>query len=89
MFGGKPYVGIPPEFGHDAWRFSSPDELAYALANSGINCLVTANNHSADCSADGVERTIDILDRYGIKHTGTFKDGEDISPLILEKMVLS
>jgi poly-gamma-glutamate synthesis protein (capsule biosynthesis protein) len=85
VFGGKPYAGIPPEFGHDAWRFSSPDELAYALANSGINCLVTANNHSADCSADGVKRTIDILDRYGIKHTGTFKDDEDISPLILEK----
>ena len=85
VFGGKPYAGIPPESGHDAWRFSSPDELSHALANSGINCLVTANNHSADCSADGVERTIDVLDRYGIKHTGTFKDGEDITPLILEK----
>ena len=77
VFGGKPYSGTSP--------FSSPDELAYALANSGINCLVTANNHSADCSADGVERTIDILDRYGIKHTGTFKDSEVATPLILEK----
>ena len=27
VFGGKPYAGIPPESGHDAWRFSSPDEL--------------------------------------------------------------
>ena len=77
VFGGKPYSGTPP--------FSSPDELAYALINSGINCLVTANNHSADRSSQGIVRTIDVLDNYGIKHTGTFKDGENIEPLILEK----
>ena len=77
VFGGKPYSGYAP--------FSAPDSLAYALINSGINCLVTANNHSADRSSEGVVRTIDVLDRYGIKHTGTFKDGEDVTPLILEK----
>jgi poly-gamma-glutamate synthesis protein (capsule biosynthesis protein) len=77
VFGGKPYSTTPP--------FNSPDKLAYALINSGINCLVTANNHSADRSSQGIVRTIDILDNYGIKHTGTFKDGETVEPLILEK----
>ena len=77
VFGGKPYSGTPP--------FNSPDKLAYALINSGINCLVTANNHSADRSSQGIVRTIDVLDNYGIKHTGTFKDGENVEPLILKK----
>ena len=63
VFGGEPYAGIPQEFGHDSWRFSTPDSLAYALANAGVNCLVTANNHSADCSAEGIERTIESIER--------------------------
>ena len=65
--------------------FNSPDKLAYNLINSGINCLVTANNHSTDMGTQGVVRTIDVLDRYDIKHTGTFKNNENISPLFLEK----
>ena len=37
---GKPYKGYP--------QFSSPDELAIACKESGIDVLVTANNHSCD-----------------------------------------
>ena len=37
---GPPFDGYP--------QFSSPDELAEACKNNGIDVLVTANNHSCD-----------------------------------------
>lgn len=77
---GKPYKGYP--------LFSSPDELAEACINNGINVLVTANNHSCDRGKKGVLRTIKVLDSLGIKHTGTFKnltDREKNNLLILNK----
>lgn len=63
---GKPFKGYP--------QFSSPDELAVACKNSGMDVLVTANNHSCDRKNKGVIRTLDVLDSLKILHTGTFKD---------------
>src|SRR5690606_8790194 len=77
---GKPFTGYP--------TFSSPDELAAALKNAGVDVLVTANNHSLDRRKKGLERTIDVLDSLQIPHTGTFKDLDERRksyPLILEK----
>ncbi|NMM48655.1 CapA family protein [Marinigracilibium pacificum] len=77
---GPPFRGYP--------QFSAPDELAIALKNSGVDILVTANNHSNDRRGKGVKRTLDILDSLGIKHTGTFRNKEERNkeyPLIIEK----
>ena len=63
---GKPFKGYP--------QFSSPDELAVACKNSGMDVLVTANNHSGDRKNKGIVRTLDVLDSLKILHTGTFKD---------------
>lgn len=63
---GEPYSGYP--------QFSSPDDYAVAIRNSGIDFLVTANNHSLDRGKYGLERTLDVLDSLRIPHTGTFKD---------------
>lgn len=66
---GRPYKGYP--------QFSSPDELAIACKNNGIDILTTANNHSCDRGKKGIIRTIKVLDSLGIKHTGTFNDSID------------
>lgn len=66
---GEPYIGYP--------QFSSPDELAVACKNSGMDVLVTANNHSCDRKNKGIVRTINVLDSLNIMHTGTFKDVEN------------
>ena len=63
---GPPYMGYP--------QFSSPDELAVACKNSGVDVLVTANNHSCDRKNSGVIRTVEVLDSLKILHTGTFKE---------------
>ncbi len=63
---GQPYMGYP--------QFSSPDELAVACKNVGIDVLVTANNHSCDRKNSGLIRTVEVLDSLNILHTGTFKN---------------
>lgn len=51
--------------------FRSPAELAHAAAEAGVDVMATANNHSLDAGADGVRETLQILDKYGVGHTGT------------------
>lgn len=77
---GKPYKGYP--------QFSAPEELAVATKKSGVDYLMTANNHSNDRSQQGVERTIDVLDSLEIPHFGTYKTQEardTTYPLLIEK----
>lgn len=77
---GPPFKGYP--------QFSSPDALAVAMKDAGIDAMVTANNHCIDRRKQGLERTIDVLDSLNIPHTGTFKDSldkENQRALILEK----
>lgn len=65
---GKPYKGYP--------MFSSPDEFAFALKETGFDIFFQASNHAVDRGRKGLERTIDILDSIGVKHTGVFKNKE-------------
>ena len=62
--GGAPYTGYP--------CFSAPDEWAAQLQRSGFDLLLTANNHCLDRRDKGVVRTIEVLDRLGIPHIGTY-----------------
>ena len=63
---GPPYSGYP--------QFSSPDALAKACKENGIDVLVTANNHSVDRRKSGIIRTLKVLDSLQIPHTGTFRN---------------
>ncbi len=75
---GPPYKGYP--------QFSSPAALAAACTDSGIDCLFTANNHSADRGKSGIISTLDKLDSIGIPHTGTFRNltsRDTLQPLIV------
>jgi poly-gamma-glutamate capsule biosynthesis protein CapA/YwtB (metallophosphatase superfamily) len=77
---GPPYKGYP--------AFSSPDALAVACKNAGIDIFGTANNHSVDRGKTGIVRTINVLDSLDIKHTGTFLSQEhrqQTTPFIIEQ----
>lgn len=81
---GPPFQGYP--------QFSSPDELAVACKNAGIDVLVTANNHSCDKHGPGIIRTIRVMDSLNLQQTGTFTDSIDRKNrnlLILEKENIS
>ncbi len=77
---GPPFKGYP--------QFSSPDALAIAAKNAGIDVFGMANNHCLDRRKQGALRTIEVLDSLKIPHTGTFKnqtDKKQNTPLIIEK----
>jgi poly-gamma-glutamate capsule biosynthesis protein CapA/YwtB (metallophosphatase superfamily) len=81
---GPPYSGYPV--------FNSPVALAAACKNAGIDCMVTANNHSADRGTRGIKGTINRLDSLGISHTGTFlssNERDSLYPLMLMKNGIS
>ena len=76
--GKPPYTGYP--------NFKSPDALAEALADSGFDLLLTANNHSADAGSNGMVHTIEVLEEQQLFQTGTFRDTQEralLYPLIV------
>lgn len=63
-------------------KFNSPDKLADAIKNSGVDIVSTINNHTYDRGSDGVYRTLDVLNSKDIEHVGTQKNDEDENFLI-------
>lgn len=61
-----------------------PDEFAESVKKAGINLVTTANNHLMDKNIEGALRTIDILKKYNITHTGSYKYNEKKNLLILD-----
>ena len=69
-----PLAGPESGYTHELVSFNSPDVLLDALKEIGIDAVSTANNHSFDRGYEGLARTVDVLDQYGIAHTGTYKE---------------
>jgi poly-gamma-glutamate synthesis protein (capsule biosynthesis protein) len=63
------YTGYP--------SFKSPPEIAAALAHTGYDSCSTASNHTLDDGAAGVRRTLDALDRAGVKHAGSARTPQE------------
>lgn len=51
--------------------FNTPDSIATALKNAGVDMVLTSNNHTYDTGTAGMKRTLQVLDSMGIEHTGT------------------
>lgn len=64
-----PYTGYP--------CFRSPEVLADALADAGVDVALLANNHCCDGGGSGIGYTVAALERAGIAHTGVFRDSAD------------
>jgi poly-gamma-glutamate synthesis protein (capsule biosynthesis protein) len=56
--------------------FNTPDALADALAELGVDVLTLANNHILDRGFAGAKRTAKVLDRAGILRTGIAEKDE-------------
>lgn len=66
--------------------FKCPDELAPALKGAGFDVLVTANNHCMDYGAPALLRTLRILDRNGLDHTGTSRSLEESKKSLIKNV---
>lgn len=54
-----------------------PDQFADAVKNAGFDLVTTANNHVLDKGLDGALRTLDILDKIGLDHTGSYRNASE------------
>lgn len=66
--------------------FNCPDELAKALKWAGFDVLTTANNHCMDRGEAGLKRTLHILDKHRIGHTGTSASREQAGKLLIRNV---
>lgn len=66
--------------------FNTPDSLATALKNIGIDVISLAGNHALDYGYYGICRTIDVLDNAGISHLGTYKTAEEQEKLLIKNV---
>jgi poly-gamma-glutamate synthesis protein (capsule biosynthesis protein) len=60
---GGPYRNYP--------RFAAPPQVVAAISATGYDLCTTSSNHSMDQGFPGIRRTLDDLDRAGIRHVGT------------------
>ncbi|MCX5007757.1 CapA family protein [Streptomyces sp. NBC_00638] len=65
------YTGYP--------TFKSPPQVADGLAATGYDACSTASNHTLDDGADGIRRTLDALDRAGVRHAGSARTAREAS----------
>ena len=61
--------------------FNAPRELAAAERAAGYDACSTASNHTVDKGATGVRSTLDVLDRAGIRHTGSARSAAEAGRL--------
>lgn len=59
--------------------FNTPDSLADAIKDSGLNFLITANNHAYDTGLFGLKRTAQVLKQRGIEFIGTRETTDDLN----------
>lgn len=72
-----PYTGYP--------SFAAPPHIVPALKDTGYDACTTASNHTLDKGLSGLTRTLDLLDKHGIRHTGSARSAREAeTPLVME-----
>ena len=64
--------------------FNTPDSLATALKDIGVDVVSLAGNHALDYGYSGLCRTIDVFDNIGLSHLGTYKTAEDQEKILMK-----
>lgn len=77
-------------------NFNTHPCFALALKKTGFNIVNTANNHPVDRLSNGIDKTIETLDKYDIAHFGSieykktleknFKNTWDVKPYIVKNI---
>lgn len=63
-------------------KINAPESYLSAVVDCGFDVLVNANNHIYDRKSDGINKTVSVLDKYAVKHTGAYAEGQARIPLI-------
>ncbi|GAA2457444.1 CapA family protein [Streptomyces macrosporus] len=81
----EPVVGTPEGPFQSYPDFLVPPQITTVIGDIGYDTCSTASNHSLDHGAAGVKRTLDALDKAGVKHTGSARNRTEAeTPLIVD-----
>lgn len=81
----EPVVGKPNGPFRSFPDFLVPPQITTAAKQIGYDTCSTASNHTLDHGKEGVKRTLDALDKAGLKHTGSARtQAEADKPLIMD-----
>ncbi|MEW1605404.1 CapA family protein [Streptomyces sp. NPDC093808] len=64
---------------------TSPPDVAAGLAATGYDGCSTASDHTLDDGEAGIRRTLDALDRAGVRHTGSARSAQEAATPTLLK----
>lgn len=64
--------------------FNTPSSFAEAIKEAGIHFLQTCNNHCLDRGVAGLEQTLDVLDKNGLEHSGTYRSKEESDEIFVK-----
>lgn len=65
--------------------FKTPASIVTALKDAGVDCLLTANNHTYDGSSSGMQLTIETIEAEGLDYTGT-RSSENESYVLIKNI---
>ncbi|MEU8438517.1 CapA family protein [Streptomyces sp. NPDC029216] len=81
----EPVLGEPDGPFQTYPDFLVPPQIAKTVKNVGYDTCSTASNHTLDHGPEGVYRTLDTLDREGLKHAGSARTQQEADkPNILD-----
>ncbi len=81
----EPVVGKPDGPFQSYPDFLVPPQIATAVKDVGYDQCSTASNHTLDHGPAGVTRTLNTLDKAGLRHTGSARSAAEADkPLITE-----
>lgn len=69
-----------------AIQFNTPLPFLDSIKSLGVDFLQTCNNHCLDRGEEGLDQTIDNLDKYGFEHSGTYKAEKDSERVFVKEI---
>ncbi|MEV7416879.1 CapA family protein [Streptomyces sp. NPDC089919] len=73
----EPVMGNPNGPFETFPRFLIPPQIATTIKHIGYDTCSTASNHTLDHGPEAVFRTLNFLDKAGLKHTGSFRNKKE------------
>lgn len=65
-------------------KINGPESFVSAVAGAGFDAVTDANNHIFDRKYDGIDKTLQVVDKFGLKHTGAYATGQERQQLIID-----
>ena len=66
--------------------FNTPASFAEAVRKAGIDFVQTANNHCLDRGVEGLNQTLDVLDKVGLEHSGSYHTKEESDKVFIKEL---